>query len=264
MNTNKSSRSQTIWNTLRLGGLLALLGAGTALAEPSFQWENDDPETGHYTYTTEQTVDVHAGGTLAVNKIDLDSLGTGGPEGVTYALSSVIVSVSLVPDANTDWVLAASEDMVLNNLTFTANYSVTLQDQAGQTQILTLQNLLDTGTIPIPIGEGETHAFSIPNSPTESATWLTFDASTSSESLDDLFAGSGSTQVGSIAAGGADGVTTTVADPDSLDGLVASATTPGFSLRVTITYNVVPEPTSLALLMTGAAFLLRRRRKLVK
>ncbi len=262
MKTAKSLTSQTIWNALRLGGLMALLGAGTALADPSFAWENGDPETGHYTYTTEQTVDVHAGGALAVNKIDLSGLGTGGPEGVTYALSSVIVSVSLVPDANTDWVLAASENMLLDNLTFTANYSVTLQDQAGQTQILTLQNLLDTGTIPI--GEGETHAFSIPNSPTKSATWLTFDASTSSESLDDLFAGSGSTQVGSIAAGGADGVTTTVADPDSLDGLVASATTPGFSLRVTITYNVVPEPTSFALLMTGAAFLLRRRRKLVK
>ena len=257
-----------IWNTLRLGGLLALLGVRTVSAETSFDWT--DQANNSFTVTQTLSVTPLSGGTISAQQINMNSLAetysvNGVQSGVDYSLVSVVVSVQLVSNDGVEWQLSNTSGGPIYGLEvdWAKDYSIPIT--LGE---MTTDPLAVTALTALSITEDDNVNISAGGSYTPPNTQLTSSASTVTISQDssvgnlDLAAFMTDTD-GSTVTLGTTGTLSESIDP-GVENYIRATINPNLSLRVTITYNVVPEPTSLALLMTGAAFLLRRRRKLVK
>ena len=281
MKTNNSSRSQAIWNTLRLSGLLALLGAWTALADPSFSWDTMRPEQNAETKevaltqtATFSASDFGSGNGVALNQINLASVASyfGLDASVDYSLVSVVVSVTLVSETGPEWTFlntshADGVDVTITSWDQSYSLPVTLSQGESSGLTTTASGSTSASSLNIPAGDLENGAFFLEQGvPKTYNSTLIASAGTSSIADNegsiglDAFLSDGSGTGGvSVNAGQLTATGNTQGPPG-----VTVSVDPNLSLRVTITYNLVPEPTSFALLMTGAAFLLRRRRRLVK
>lgn len=261
---------------MRLSGLLALLGAGTALADPSFEWDTMLPEQNAETKevaltqtATFSASDFGSGNGVALNQINLASVANDFrlDSSVDYSLVSVVVSVTLVSETGPEWTFlntshADGVDVTIDS--WDQSYSLPVTLSQGESSGLTTTALGSTSASSLNIPDENEGEISLPqNVPVVYNSSLTASAGTLSITDNegniglDAFIGDGTgpqVNAGQLTATG-----NTKAPPG-----VTVSVDPNLSLRVTITYNLVPEPTSFALLMTGAAFLLRRRRRLVK
>ena len=260
---------------MRLSGLLALLGAGTALADPSFEWDTFTPtqnaETKEVALTQTATFsasDFGSGNGVALNQINLASVADDFSldSSVGYSLVSVVVSVTLVSNDGPEWSISNTSglDGSITPTEWSMNYTlpVTVSLGDGDSDPLQLSALGSTPlTVPAErLDDGELfvdngQSFSFRSSLTSTAQEISI-PNDNEGNLDAFLTGSDGASVNA-------GTLASSANTPGVNNLNVSVL-PNLSLRVTITYNLVPEPTSFALLMTGAAFLLRRRRKLVK
>lgn len=237
-------------------------------------WNDAEDPTAGYTYTDSLTIDASSAGSFSVNQINAASLASANAsgtslDGIDFSLASVVVSITLdVPAYDQGWQFQGTVEgmtgLYVQNMEAAVTYSLQISPAGGDPMLLSATSSMG----PVSGFINDQYDYTNPDNPqlvqgispaamaAAASSPQKFTINTFPENSSDPIATYNYNTLQSDVTYNAD-----INNPD--EGLIlveALANNPGVRLKVTITYNVVPEPGVLSLLVVGSAFLLRRRK----